>query len=270
MTMAFDREYFHLGVLDLLSRRDTCIHRLDPRTKVIATLLFIVTVVSFSKHEIMGLLPFFLFPVLVFSLGNIPVWLILKKVLLVSPFAAFIGIFNPVFDTEPMVTVSGIAVSGGWISFLSVMLRFFLTMTSVLLLIATTSFPGICHALRRLGMPELFTSQLLFLYRYLFVLVEEGMRMVRARDMRSFRGKGQDVRVFVSLVGTLFLRTMERAERIYHAMLSRGFTGSMRFVRTVRFRVTDFVLLAAVAAVLYAFRVYDIVGAVGRQTERMF
>jgi energy-coupling factor transporter transmembrane protein EcfT len=63
---------------------------------------------------------------------------------------------------------------------------------------------------------------------------------------------------------------MERAERIYHAMLSRGFTGSMRFVRTVRFRATDLALLAAVAAVLYAFRVYDIVGAVGRQTERMF
>ena len=121
MTMAFDEEYFNLGVLDLLSRRDTCIHRLDPRTKVIGTLLFIVTVVSFPKYEIMGLLPFFLFPVLVFSLGDIPVALILRKVLLVSPFAAFIGIFNPVFDTEPMVVVAGIAVSGGWISFVSIL-----------------------------------------------------------------------------------------------------------------------------------------------------
>ncbi len=268
--MAFDEEYFNLGVLDLLSRGDTCIHRLDPRTKVIATLLFIVTVVSFPKYELMGLLPFFLFPVLVFSLGDIPVWLILRKVLLVSSFALFIGIFNPLFDTEPMVTVSGIAVSGGWVSFLSVMLRFFLTMTSVLLLIATTSFPGICHALRRLGMPELFTSQLLFLYRYIFVLLEEAMRMVRARNMRSFGGKGQGARVYVSLVGTLFLRTMDRAERIYQAMLSRGFTGTMRSVRAYRFRAADFALLAGVAAVLYAFRVYDIVGAVGRQAERIF
>ena len=268
--MAFDEEYFSLGILDLLSRKDTAVHRLDPRTKVIATLLFIVAVVSFPKYEIVGLLPFFLFPVLAFSLGDIPVRLILKKVLFVSTFAAFIGIFNPLLDTEPMVTVSGIAVSGGWISFFSIMLRFFLTMTAVLLLIATTSFPGICHALRRLGMPELFTSQLLFLYRYLFVLVEEGMRMVRAREMRSFRGKGQGVWVFISLVGTLFLRTMERAERIYQAMLSRGFTGTMRFARTYRFRITDFALLAAVAAVLYVFRAYDIVGTVGRQTERMF
>jgi len=268
--MTFDREYFNLGVLDILSCKDTCIHRLDPRTKVIATLLFIIAVVSFPKYEIMGLLPFFLFPVLVFSLGDIPVWLILKKVLLVSSFAAFIGIFNPVFDTAPMVTVSGVAISGGWVSFLSIVLRFFLTMTSVLLLIATTSFPGICHALRRLGMPELFTSQLLFLYRYIFVLLEEAMRMVRARNMRSFRGKGQGARVFVSLVGTLFLRTMDRAERIYQAMLSRGFTGTMRFVRTYRFRATDFALLTVVAAVLYLFRVCDIVGTIGRQTERIF
>jgi cobalt/nickel transport system permease protein len=78
-----------------------------------------------------------------------------------------------------MYILYGVTVSGGWVSFFSVMLKFLLTITSALLLIATTSFPGICRALRKFGIPDIFISQLLFLYRYIFVLVEEAMKVVR-------------------------------------------------------------------------------------------
>src|SRR4030042_4653219 len=108
MSMDFDKEYFNLGFLDSLSYKDTVIHRLDPRTKVIATFAFIVTVVSFPKYEIAGLIPFCLFPAVIFSLGDIPIWFILKKVLVVSVFAFFIGIFNPLFDNHIRVDLFGI------------------------------------------------------------------------------------------------------------------------------------------------------------------
>jgi cobalt/nickel transport system permease protein len=268
--MDFDKEYFNLGFLDTLSYKDTLIHRLDPRTKVIATLAFIVTVVSFPKYEIAGLIPFFLFPALIFSLGDIPVWFILKKVLVVSAFAVFIGIFNPLFDTRVMYSLFGIPVSGGWISFFSILLKFFLTMCSALLLISTTSFPRICHALRKLGIPAVFISQLLFLYRYIFVLIEETLRMVRARDLRSFGKRGQGMKVFINLIGTLFMRTIERAERIYYAMLSRGFSGTIHYVRRDRLRKADFVFLSLTGVFLTLFRTYDLVNLVGRQAERIF
>jgi cobalt/nickel transport system permease protein len=266
----FDNEYFNLGYLDTLSYRDTVVHRLDPRAKLIATVLFIVTVVSFPKYEIAGLLPFFLFPVLLFSLADVPVKFILKKVLLVSSFAVFIAIFNPVIDRRIVYSFLGVSVSGGWISFFSIMLKFFLTITSALLLVATTSFPGICHALQKLGMPEIFVSQLLFLYRYLFVLTEETMRLVRARDMRSFGNKGKGLRAFIHLAGTLFLRTVERAERTYQAMLSRGFAGRLHSVRSYRFSAADAAFLCSTAAVLYLFRAHDVVGAIGRLSMRVF
>src|SRR4030065_1640779 len=225
--MKFDNAYFNLGHLDMLSYKDPFIHRLDPRTKLCATAFFIVMVVSFPKYELSGLLPFMLFPVLLFSIGDIPVKFIMKKVLLVSSFAFFIGIFNPLLDRQPMYIFYGVTLSGGWVSFLSVMLKLFLTITSALLLIATTSFPGICHALRKFGIPDIFISQLLFLYRYIFVLVEEAMKVVRARDMRSFGNRGKGMKAFTGIIGTLFLRTVERAERIYQAMLSRGFSGAL-------------------------------------------
>jgi cobalt/nickel transport system permease protein len=266
----FDAEYFNLGYLDSLSYGDSPIHRLDPRAKLIAAAAFIVTVVSYPKYEIQGLLPFFLFPALVFAAGDIPVGFIMKKVLVVSSFAVFIGIFNPVIDRHALYFVWGVPLSGGWISFVSIMVKFFLTVTAALLLIATTSFPGIGRALRKLGMPEIFVSQLLFLYRYLFVLTEETMRLVRARDMRSFGKKGRGMRTFAHLTGTLFLRTVERAERIYQAMLSRGFSGTMPAMTGYRFSGIDAAFVAANLAVLYLFRTHDVVGAVGRFSMRIF
>jgi cobalt/nickel transport system permease protein len=268
--MTFDNEYFNLGYLDTLSYRDTVIHRLDPRAKLLSTLGFIFTVVSFPKYEVAGLLPFFVFPVLLFTLGDIPVKFILKKVLLVSAFAFFIGIFNPLFDRQPMYIFFGIPVSGGWVSFLSIMLKFFLTVTTALLLIATTSFPGICLALQRFGIPDIFISQLLFLYRYIFVMAEEVMKVVRARDMRSFGKSGKGLAVFTAIVGTLFLRTVERAERIYQAMLSRGFSGTLYTTKQYGLTGADAVFLVITVAVLYLLRVHDVVGAVGRFSMRMF
>ena len=101
--------------------------------------------------------------------------------------------------------------------------------------------PRHARALRQLGVPSLFVSQLQFLYRYIFVLMEETMRMVRARNMRSFGGRGKGIRVFVRIAGILFLRTLEPAERIYDAMLSRGFQGDMPTLKRFHIKSSDLV-----------------------------
>lgn len=266
--MDFDRQYFNLGMLDTLSRRASWLHRLDSRSKVLVTLAFVITVVSFPKYEVAGLIPCFLFPVLVFALADLPVWFILRKVLLVSVFAVLVGLFNPLLDTRIHLVLAGVPVSGGWLSFASIMLKCLLSMSAVLLLIATTSFPGICRALRKLGLPGLFVSQLLFLYRYLFVLLEEALRMVRARQLRTFGGKGLPAKVFVQLVGALFIRTVERSERIYQAMLSRAYTGVWPQFRESRWRLADACWLAGNLALLAVCRLFDLTGDIGRFAGR--
>jgi cobalt/nickel transport system permease protein len=131
-------------------------------------------------------------------------------------------------------------------------------------LIATTSFPGICHALRRLGVPAVFVSQLLFLYRYLFVLSEEAMRLVRARDMRSFGNRGSGMKVVARLIGALFIRTVERAERIYSAMLTRGFNGDMPSLKEYRFRSGDGLYILITIVFLTVFRLFPVTDMLGR------
>jgi len=268
--MTFDKRYFAIGRLDRLSYGDSFVHRLDPRAKVIATILFLFTVVSFPKYEVAALAPFFLFPALLLADGAIPVRFILRKILIVSPFAVFIGIFNPLLDAQTALVLFGFAVSAGWLSFLSIMLKFALTVSAALLLIATTSFPGICHALRRLGVPSLFVSQLLFLYRYLFVLLEEAMRIIRAREMRSFGSHGAGMKMFVRLIGILFLRTMDRAERIYYAMLSRGFQGDIPTLKRSHIALPDLLFLSVIIASLGVFRFFPIAEGIGRVVQELF
>jgi cobalt/nickel transport system permease protein len=268
--MTFAEHCFDIGRLDRLSYQDTWVHRLDPRAKTIATMLFLFTVVSFPQYEVAALIPFFLFPVLLMTIGEIPVLFIIRKIIVVSPFAIFIGIFNPFLDTRTVAVLSGIPISAGWISFLSILLKFALTLSAALLLIATTSFPGVCHALRRLGFPLLFVSQLLFLYRYLFVLMEEAVRLIRARDMRSFGTRGGGMKVFVRLVGILFVRTVDRAERIYHAMLSRGFQGNMPSLKRYHISAMDLAFLTATILFLVIFRFFPVTEQIGRLAQELW
>ena len=268
--MNFDEKYYNIGFLDQLSYKNTFVHRLDPRIKLLATLLFLFTVISFSKYEIVALLPFFLYPVLLMTIGEIPLLFIIKKVMLVSPFAIFVGIFNPLLDSGKVVLLHGLTISAGWFSFFSILIKFTLTVSTALLLIATTSFPGICHALRQLGVPSLFVSQLLFLYRYIFVLMEETIRIVRARNMRSYGQRGKSIKIFVRIVGILFIRTVERAERVYFAMLSRGFNGDMPTLKRFHIKSSDLVFAVSVAVFLYFFRFYPATEILGRFVQGVF
>lgn len=267
---SFDSSLLDLGRLDSLSYGDTIIHRLDPRAKLVVTLVFILVVVSFPKYALTHLIPFFFFPIVMFSLAGLPLGFILKKLVVVSPFALFIGIFNPILDREVLVQLGPFTITGGWVSFGSVMIRFVLTVGSALILIGTTSFPGLCNALHRLKVPKLFVIQLMFLYRFIFVLTEEALRIVRARRMRSFGEKGPSLKLFVQIVGVLFLRTVNRAERVYWAMCNRGFDGEIRTVRTLRFAGRDGVFLLVCVLLFAVLRFNDVSGLFGTLTLRIF
>lgn len=259
----FDKEYFNIGYLDTLAYKNTFIHRLDPRVKLITIIVFVFMVVSFPKYELSKLIPFFIFPVFMASIGEIPIGFIIKKLLVVSPFAFFVAIFNPFFDTAVMYNLYGIEISGGWVSCISIMIRFMLTISSALILVATTSFPRVCRALERLHIPKIFVVQIFFLYRYLFVLAEETMRMIRAINMRTF-GRGKyGIKIFVSTIGLLLMKTVERSERIYHSMCSRGFSGEIRLIKRDKIGFTDIVFAVISITVFIILRRYNIVKMLG-------
>lgn len=234
------REIRHL---DELAGADSYVHRLDPAVKLLTTLIFTVVVASYGRYALAAMLPLAAYPLALFALAELPARPILKRLILAAPFAFFLGILNPLFERTVAFRMGGFALSGGWLSFLVIMAKCVLCVGAVLILIATTGFFGICGALGRLRVPRFFVAQLALVYRYFFVLGEEAERMVRAHALRA-GGKSLTVGAWGSLAGGLLLRAMARAERIYQAMLCRGFSGGLPAARSGRIGPADLAFLS--------------------------
>jgi cobalt/nickel transport system permease protein len=120
-----------------------------------------------------------------------------------------------------------VSQSGLWILW-NVMIKSSLGVFAIILLYSTTPFPQLIKGLERLGSPNVFTVLISFMYRYSFILIDEMQRMKRARDSRSFGERWlYQLKTMGHMVGTLFLRSFNRGERVYFAMLSRGYHGTM-------------------------------------------
>jgi len=251
--------------LDLLATGESALHRLDARAKVVTTLVFVVCVMSFGRHTVAPLLPFFVFPIAIIGAAGLPARLIWRKIVLVLPIALLIGLPNALFDREALLDVGGVGVSGGWISMLSIVLRAMLAAAASIVLVAITGFPAICGALERIGMPRPLAVQLLFLYRYLAVLGEEAMRMATAHELRS-SGQPMSIRLYGALIGRLLLRTWDRAERIYLAMCARGFTGDFRTGQSSRFGWPEIAYVAGWCGLFLLLRMQDVTHWLGAAT----
>ncbi len=213
--------------LDASAGHDTWVRNLDARVKVLTTLAFILMVTSFDKYEVLRLLPLIVYPLALVSGAALPVGPLLRQLLLASPFVFFIAILNPLLDRSTTVPVGSLEIPGGWMSFASVLFRFALSVLAALILVATTGFYRITLALKQLGVPQVFVVQLLFLFRYLFVLVDEAARTVRAYTLRS-GGRRIHLAVLGPVLGQWLLRTLDRAHRVHLAMCCRGFEGVVK------------------------------------------
>jgi cobalt/nickel transport system permease protein len=258
---------FEIGVMDDLGRMDTPVHRLDARAKAVVTLVFIGVVMSFPRHALSPLTPFLVYPVALVALGRIPVRYLARKILIAAPFALVIGIFNPLLDRQPVTTIGPVAISGGWVSFGSIMFRFLLTVGAALALVACTGMNRLGAALERLGVPRVFVVQLLFLYRYLFVISDQAGKMKRSAEMRS-SGHPLRLRVYSSMIGHLLLRAMDRAERVYRAMVARGFDGEVRILRPSSFGWPDTLFVAGCIIFFVSARLWNLADAFGRLLTR--
>jgi cobalt/nickel transport system permease protein len=252
-----------LKKLELLANGASTIHRIDARAKVLVTLTFILSVASYGRYEISPLLPFFIFPVVLISLSGLPPFFILKKILLICPIVLAVGIFNPLFDREILIQLGPFGISGGWLSCASILVRSILTVGAGFVLVGVTGFTAVCRALERLGMPQAVAVQMLFIYRYIFILAEEAERSARARALRSCGRKGQGMRSFGSLIGHLMLRTWQRAERVHSAMQSRGFTGEFHSRRQGSIGAAELYFTGGWSVFFVTLRVIDIPGIFG-------
>lgn len=108
-------------------------------------------------------------------------------------------------------------------------LRIWLSLMAIMTLIFTTPFANIIHALKHIGIPKIFLILFSLTYRYIFLFIDELLRMLRAKDSRSFIKLGFRLRfkILGHMFGTLLVRSIDKSERVYRAMLARGYEGDL-------------------------------------------
>jgi cobalt/nickel transport system permease protein len=150
----------------------------------------------------------------------------------------------------------------GLTEFATIALKSWISVQAALLLAFTTPFHDLIDALRELRLPRVMVSIIGFMYRYLAVMGDEAERMARARSARSADPTGRGggtvrwrASVTGRMVGSLFLRSYERSERIYSAMQARGFDGELRYLRGPSLERSEILAFGAAAAALVAFSI---------------
>ena len=249
-----DHSLRELREMDELAVRHSPIHALCPLAKLLTTIAYIVVVVSFGKYDLSGLMVMVLYPVLLFQISGIPVGTCFRKLRFVLPLVMAVGLFNPLFDRAPLLTLGHTAVSGGVISMLTLMAKGVFCLMASFLLMATTPIDSLCAALRQLHVPGMLVTLLLLTYRYVGVMTEELSVMTDAYHLRAPGQRGIHHSAWGSFLGQLLLRSMDRAQELYGSMQLRGFRGEFPYARVQPCAPRDAVFFLVSAAAFLAVR----------------
>lgn len=242
--------------------RSSSVHRLDPRVKVVLTLAFIVSVGLLPDGAWAAYAGALMLIAATTAAARLSPWLVTRRSLLGLPFLlASVSVLFTVPGHALWQGPLGLEITdAGLARFTGILLRSLLSLSAAVLLTATTRFPDILHALRHLKVPAVLVAIIAFMYRYLFVLVEEVQRLLRARTARSarlpgLRGGGSigwRAAVAGHMAGQLLVRSLDRSDRVYHAMQARGYRGELLTLAPHVMRPRDWLMLAAGLAMLAA------------------
>lgn len=243
--------------IDRYARLESPVHALDPRAKIVALFTVIVTCVLTPPEEWWAFAIYAALVVIIANASNLPARYLLSRMLVVVPFVLVVAVFMPfMHDGGTVYQVGFFTVSReGLLVLWNVAAKALISVSCMILLSSTTPFGDLMHGFERLRVPGFFTTVAAFMYRYLFIIVDEAERMKRARDSRNFRGRWiWHARVIGFMVASLFLRSQERAERVYQAMSARGFDGTFPRWSDPKMRVADYVFMIVVSLTAVAGR----------------
>lgn len=259
----------HFDAFDRYHDKESFIHHLDPRVKTVVTIVFILSNALLPDAAWLAFGAAWLFLLAANWLSQLGLGYTLKRSLIALPFALIAVTVLFSIPGEPLLTfdifsANLVITDTGVLRFISILIRSWLSVQMAILLVAVTRFPDLIHALEHLRVPAVLTTIIAFLYRYLFVLTDEVFRLLRARESRSAamtgsrsgRGVVWRAKVAGNMAGQLFLRSYERSDRIYNAMIARGYSGHLYTLNPHEMKSRDYFVTAFAVAAIFLMQVF--------------
>ena len=211
------------------------VHRLAPQCKIVAALLFVV-LISITGRELFGAFAIYALAVaMVAKISGVRIAFVLRRLLVEIPFLLFL-VLLPLIAGGETKSLMGLEVSveGLWVAW-NISIKATLGLATMIVVGATTPVTELLRGLEKLRTPRIITAIAGFMVRYADVVTGEMRRMKIARESRGYNPRwAWQAKALASSAGSLFIRSFERGERVYTAMLSRGFDGSLPATAQVR------------------------------------
>jgi len=220
---------------------DSQIHRLDPRFRIVVVAAYAFVVALSDRFSVLFLGLAFSFVLI--GISRLPLFEVAKRLLLVNGFVLFLWFVVPVtFPGTPLFHLGPLTATGeGLLVSARITIKSNAILLTFIAMIATSRIATLGAALARMRVPEKIVLLLLMSYRYIFVMETEYHRLARSATVRGFRPSTSihTYRTYAYLIGMLFVRAQARAERVYMAMLCRGFSGKFHSLQEFSFSRKD-------------------------------
>ncbi len=205
----------------------TPIHGTSPGVRIVLATVFSFTVALMHRPGALGAA--LIASAVLVALARLPAKPLFKRLGAAGALLALVWILVPLTQGgEPLVRLGVLTIGRSGVALcLQITLKTLTILLVFMALVATMPIATLGHTLNRLRVPAKLVQLLLLAYRYIFVIEQEYQRLFRAAKMRNFRPRSNlhTYRTYAYLVGMLFVRASERAERVHRAMICRGFHG---------------------------------------------
>jgi cobalt/nickel transport system permease protein len=231
---------------------ESIVHRLDPRIRLSLTVLY-AFVVALS-YQFTVLIPALGVSSILILVSRLRILAVFKRLVIVNTLILILWLVLPLtFKGEVLARIASFAIyRPGVILAAQITLKSNAILLAFIALIATMPFSTLGHAMHRLRVPDKIVYLLMMTYRYIFVIEEEYLRLIRAAKIRGFRpGTNLNTyRTFSYVIGMLFVRAAARAERVHQAMRCRGFNGKFHGLQEFETNVASWVFAIMMTAII--------------------
>jgi cobalt/nickel transport system permease protein len=239
---------------------DSALHRLDPRIRLVSAAIFSCMVAVFRESS--ALLAALILSMALAAIARLRIVEVLKRLLVVNGLVVCIWAVIPfTFPGEPLFRLGPLGAAREGIELAAqITLKSNAIVLAFMALVATIPFSTVGHALHWLRVPDKIVHLLLMTYRYIFVLEQEYQRLIRAARIRGFQ-PGTNLhtyRTYAYLVGMLFVRAIDRAERVRWAMICRGFKRKFYSLQEFRAGAGSWVFLLLMSAAVLGIAVLEL------------
>lgn len=234
--------------IDKYSSLDSVLHRVDPRVKLLLSLFFLVLIAASANIKLFVL--YLCIVLLLMIVSRVPFHFYVKKLVMVTPLALIFSFF---IYLSYLIESRGDAISVYYTIGLLVS-KIYLSILVITLLVSCTRFDVLLWGLRKYRLPMIVTTLAKLVYTYIFVFIDELHRTLRAYRSRTPELRVPRVKVYGHIAAGIFLRSMDRSDSIYKAMVSRGFTGEFPEGNANRLKWIDFTAVCCFLLIVIAAR----------------